>query len=105
MQGLRDQDGQIVISEREAAADIKKIERAVDKLRSALKILSPSSIDDTKMRGETRDALEELLHRTCSDIARRSGQCDEVVRYINAVVENYRRADSECAASIGGAGK
>lgn len=105
MQGLRDRDGQIVINEREAAADIKKIKRAVDKLRSAMKILSPSSIDDTKMRGETRDALEDLLHRVCSDIARSSGQCDEVVRYINVVVENYRRTDRESAASMGGAGR
>ena len=94
MAGLRDSNGTIVIDEREAQADIRKIEQAKSKLAEIRKLLDPSKLDDERMLGETRDALAETFNKM-------SRECSLVSKYIAQVVEKYKRIDREYAGKVG----
>lgn len=102
MRGLRDSSGQIVINEREAASDIRKIEAAAEKFRAALKLLDPAKLDDESFLGTTRGELDQLLVRIIRDINNKITQCEKTAGYIKYVVEKYQQSDRECAASMGG---
>ena len=105
MAGLRDANGQIVINEQEAEADIRKINQAKAKLAEARRMLNPSKLDDERMLGATRDALNEKLAKMNSDLDNWEHSCDSAAKYIRSVVDKYRRIDREYtqkARSMGG---
>lgn len=93
--GLRDANGQIVINEAEAEADIRKIEQAKARLLEARRLLDPKNIDAEQMLGETRDALEEKYAKINKDITNWEDKCSATIKYIRSVVENYKRIDRE----------
>ena len=101
MAGLRDSNGQIVINEQEAEEDIRRIKQAMSKLSEARQALNASQIDSSRMRGETRDALEEIFSKLNKDINEREENCDAIAKYIRNVVERYKRIDREYAAKAG----
>ena len=98
MSGLRDSNGTIVIDEEEAEADIRRIENARSKLEDVKSLLDPGRIDSERMRGLTRDALEEVFAKMTSDLTDWQTRCDDSVRYIRRVVAEYKRIDKEYAA-------
>ncbi len=98
MSGLRDSNGTIVIDEEEAEADIRRIENAKSKLEDVKNLLDPAKIDSERMRGLTRDALEEVFTKMTANLTDWQNSCDESVRYIRHVVAEYKRIDKEYAA-------
>ena len=105
MAGLRDANGQIVINEQEAESDIRKINQAKAKLVEARRMLNPSKLDDGRMLGATRNALNEKLAKMNRDLDTWEQNCDSAARYIRSVVDKYRRIDREYtqkARNIGG---
>lgn len=101
MAGLRDSNGTIVIDEREAQADIRKIEQAKSKLAEIRKLLDPSKLDDERMLGETRDALAETFNKMSRELTNWEEKCSLVSKYIAQVVEKYKRIDREYAGKVG----
>ena len=99
MARLRNSSGQIVIDEGEARADIRNIEQARAKLEEARRLLDPNKLDDARMLGAARDALDGLFVRACKDLDSWIRQCDETKNFINATVEKYQKIDRELAAS------
>ena len=102
MAGLRDANGQIVIDEREAQSDVRKINQAKAKLAEVRKMLDPSKLDDSRMLGETRNALSEIFTKVSKELSNWEEKCDIVTRYITAVVEKYKRIDKEYASKVAG---
>lgn len=102
MARLRNSNGQIVIDETEAEADAKKIEQAKAKLEEAHKLLDPSKLDSYCMRGETRDALEEIFSKLLSEFKSWEDNCSAASKYIRDVVKKYQRIDREYTAKISG---
>ena len=98
MSGLRDANGTIVIDQAEAEEDIRRVQEARAKLEEAKKYLDPASLDSERMRGQTRDALEEQFTRMNKDLAEWEDFCDATVSYIRHVVAEYQRIDREAAA-------
>ncbi len=108
MAGLMDANGQIVINEQEAEADIRKITQAKQKLAETRKMLDPSKLDDAHMQGVSRVALEEKLAKMNKDLDKYERNCDAVIRYIRSTIEKYKRIDREYkrkARSLGGGGR
>lgn len=102
MSGLRDSSGTIVIDEEEAEADIRRIENAKSKLEDVKQLLDPSKIDSERMRGLSRDALEEVFTKMTRNLTEWQSLCDGSVRYIRHVVSEYQRIDREYAAKAKG---
>lgn len=102
MAGLRDSNGRIVIDEAEAEAEAKRILQAKAKLEEARSILDPSKIDAEHMRGETRDALEEVFSKLSRDFKQWEDKCNATADYIRVTVKKYQRIDKEYAAKVGG---
>lgn len=98
MSGLRDATGTIVIDEAEAEEDVRSIELARSKLEEAKKYLDPRAIDNGRMYGSARDALEEQLSRIAYDLSDWQDRCDASVKYIRHVVSEYKRIDKEFSA-------
>lgn len=97
MAGLKDSSGQIVINDREAEADIRKINNAKRRLENVIDMLDPSKLDDNKLQGETKAALEDQLHTAISKLKDLSNQCEAIVRYIRGVVTVYKAIDKAYA--------
>ena len=102
MAGLRDANGQIVINEQEAEADIRKIQQAMLKLSDVRGSLEPGKLDRERMRGETLDGYAEVLKRLIDDLKFWEEKCEATIKYIKDVVANYKRVDREYAAKAGG---
>ena len=98
MSGLRDSNGTIVIDEAEAENDIRKIEIAKSKLNQVKEILNPANIDSERMRGATKDALEEQLTQIGKNLSEWEELCNKSIKYIRHVVAEYKRIDKEFAA-------
>lgn len=98
MSGLRDASGKIVIDEAEAEEDIRRIQQAREKLDEARQYLDPSAIDSERMRGLTRDALEEQFSRMSKALTDWEDFCEGTITYIRRVVAEYQRIDREYAA-------
>ena len=98
MSGLRDANGTIVINEAEAEEDIRRVQQARASLEEARQYLDPASIDSERMRGLTRDALEQQFTKMTKDLDSWQEFCDETVSYIRRVVAEYQRIDREYAA-------
>lgn len=98
MSGLRDSSGTIVIDEVEAEEDIRRVQQARESLEEARQYLDPASIDSERMRGLTRDALEEQFARMTKDLTDWENFCDGTINYIRHVVAEYQRVDREYAA-------
>ena len=102
MSGLRDSSGTIVIDEAEAEADIRRIENAKMKLEDVKQLLDPGKIDSDRMRGLSRDALEEVFTTMTMNLTEWQSMCEDTVRYIRHVVAEYKRIDKEYAAKAKG---
>ena len=102
--GLRDSNGQIVINEQEAEADIRKIEQAKSKLEEARKLLDASKFDRERMRGETLDALTDNFSKLNKELNDWETKCTLIVKYIRSIVANYKRIDREYAGRVHGGG-
>jgi hypothetical protein len=102
MAGLRDYNGKIVIDEYEAAADVRNIDEARVKLAEARRLLDPKKLDDSRMLGAMRDALNALLEKACADLDGRESKCDQVKDFINRTVATYQRIDRELSESMRG---
>ena len=98
MSGLRDASGAIVIDEAEAEEDIRRIQQACSKLDEARQYLNPASIDNTRMSGLTRDALEEQFTRMNKDLSDWENICEGTISYIRRVIAEYQRIDREYTA-------
>ena len=98
MSGLRDSSGTIVINEAEAEEDIRRVQMAREKLDEAKQYLDPASIDQERMQGRTREALEEQFMKMNKDLADWEDFCDATVSYIRRVVAEYQKIDKEYAA-------
>lgn len=98
MSGLRDTSGTIVIDEAEAEEDILRILQARDNLDEAKQFLDPAAIDNERMGGLTREALEEQFARMSKALLDWENFCEETVTYIRKVVSEYKRIDREYAA-------
>ena len=101
MAGLRDSNGTIVIDEREAQADILKINQAKTKLAEIRRLIDPARLDDERMLGETRDALSETFSKMSKELNNWEEKCTLVSKYITQVVEKYKRIDREYASKVG----
>lgn len=102
MANLRNANGQIVINEQEAAADIRRIRSAKQKIDEARAMLDPAKIDDEQMLGAARFAYAELLEKIRRELYARSSACENTATYIRNVVEKYQRIDRELAAKARG---
>ena len=98
MSGLRDSSGAIVIDEAEVEEDIRRITQARSKLDEANQYLDPAGIDSERMRGLTRDALEEQFAKMSKNLTEWEDFCEETISYIRKVVAEYQRIDREYAA-------
>lgn len=98
MSGLRDSSGSIVIDEAEVEEDIRRIMQARTKLDEAKQYLDPAGIDSERMRGLTRDALEEQFAKMSKNLTEWEDFCEETISYIRKVVAEYQRIDREYAA-------
>ena len=104
MAGLRNSNGQIVIDEREAMSDVRKINQAKAKLAEVREMLNPSRLDDSRMLGETRNALSGNLTKISKELSNWEEKCDVVAKYIMTVVEKYKRIDREYASKVASGG-
>ncbi|MBR1418041.1 MAG: hypothetical protein IJ576_03645 [Synergistaceae bacterium] len=95
MAGLMDSNGQIVINELEAEADIRKIIAAKQRLAEVRNMLNPSKLDDEHMLGSVRSALEEKLAKMNRDLDKYERSCDSVIKYIRSTIDKYKRIDRE----------
>jgi predicted nucleic acid-binding Zn-ribbon protein len=95
MAGLRDHNGRIVIDEREAAADVRKIDEAITKITSVIKKLDPAKIDDRRFLGEARDGFDDFLDRIRKDLSDMKTKCEAAKKLINDAVAKYQRIDRE----------
>lgn len=102
MAGLRGYDGKIVIDEREAREDMKKIDEAAAKLAKARELLDPGRIDANSMAGRLRAPLDEQLNKIRNDLNRMEAECKDTSGFIGKVVEKYKRIDAEVAKQIRG---
>ncbi len=98
MSGLRDSSGSIVIDEAEVEEDIRRIMQARTKLDEAKQYLDPAGIDSERMRGLTRDALEEQFAKMNKNLTEWEDFCEATISYIRKVVAEYQRIDREYAA-------
>ena len=98
MSGLRDSSGTIVIDEAEVEEDIRRVTQARTKLDEAKQYLDPAGIDSERMRGLTRDALEEQFAKMNKNLTEWEDFCEETISYIRKVVAEYQRIDREYAA-------
>ena len=98
MSGLRDSSGTIVIDEAEVEEDIRRVTQARTKLDEAKQYLDPAGIDSERMRGLTRDALEEQFAKMRKNLTEWEDFCEETISYIRKVVAEYQRIDREYAA-------
>ena len=97
MSGLRDAKGTIVIDEAEAEEDIRRVQMAREKLDEAKQYLDPASIDQERMQGRTREALEEQFMKMNKDLSEWETACEETISYIRRIVAEYQRIDREYA--------
>lgn len=102
MAGLKGYDGNIVIEESEAKADIDNIKQAVTKLQKARELLNPAKIDDACMAGTMRAALDSQLNKLCADLKKFEESCGSTNGYIKKTVEKYQRIDREVAEKMRG---
>lgn len=102
MAGLRNYNGQIVINEQEAAADIKRLRQAKQKIEEARAMLDPAKLDDEQMLGAARNAYVEVLEKLRKELGDRASACESTAVYIRNVVEKYQRIDREFAAKARG---
>ena len=102
MAGLRDSNGRIVIDEAEAESEARKIEQAKAKLDEARVYLDSSKLDSERMRGETRDALDEVYSRLTADFKKWEESCGMTAKYIRDIVKQYQKIDREYAAKVRG---
>ena len=98
MSGLRDASGTIVIDENEAEQDVLRVQHAREKLNEAKQYLDPAGIDSERMRGLTRDALEEQFAKMNKNLTEWEDFCEATISYIRKVVAEYQRIDREYAA-------
>jgi hypothetical protein len=103
MAGLRDYNGKIVIDDGEAAADVRRIETAGAKIEEAIKLLDPGKIDDARMFGAARTALDGVLEKMRGDLEKMRENCGHTKDFINNTVEKYRRIDRELRDTMKGA--
>jgi tRNA(Leu) C34 or U34 (ribose-2'-O)-methylase TrmL len=94
---FRDMDGTVVINEIEARSDIGNIRRAKAKLEEAMKLIDPAKLDDARMSGKAKDALEDQRRRIYKNLANLSSSCENSGQLIERAVAKYRRIDRELA--------
>ena len=87
----------IIIDESDAQEAIRRIHYAREKLEEAGRCLSPAGIDAERLRGKTRDALEQQFTRMTRDLSQLESLCDEAVNIIRRTVSDYQAMDSEYA--------
>ena len=86
MAAFKNGKGEIVIDYDEARMDIQNIISAKADLRMAWELLDPSRLDDSRMRGDMRDAYAELLERLRKDLDSWREKCLRTHGYIQQVV-------------------
>ena len=72
--------------------------QARTKLDEAKQYLDPAGIDSERMRGLTRDALEEQFAKMNKNLTEWEDFCEATISYIRKVVAEYQRIDREYAA-------
>jgi hypothetical protein len=100
MAGLRDYNGRIVIDEGEAAADVRKIDEAINKITSVYQTIDPAKIDDSRFMGAAREGFDDFLGRIRKDLSDMKTRCESAKKLINDAVAKYRRIDMELRDSM-----
>jgi uncharacterized protein YukE len=102
MAGLRDADGTVVIDEQEAHEDMKNILAAMRKLQEAMELIDPAKLDDARMLGRARDALNGQFQRIHKKLTGLSENCEKTSQFIGQTIAKYRQIDRDIAKAAKG---